>query len=118
MFRAMELEIEAALGVREGRDVEEKSFPLEAGTPDEAFEAKIESGARVSEEFHNRAAVVLIAVDGVENRCVTAKAVGVEVRTDVHVESGIEEHASAVDGIVFGANVKGGDSLEGSERAG
>jgi len=46
-LRAMELEIEAALGVRDGGDIEEKSFPLEAGTPDETFETNIEISAGV-----------------------------------------------------------------------
>ena len=62
--------------------------------------------------------MVLIAVDGVEKGSVATKAVGVEVRADVYVEAGIEEDAGAVDGIVFGADVKGGDSLKRSVRAG
>lgn len=117
-FGAMKLEIEAALGVGDGSDIKEKRFPLEAGAPDDAFEAKIEIGAGVDEKFHHRAAVILVAVDGVEQGSVTTKAVGVEVRTDVYVEAGIEEGAGAVDGIVFGAEVQGGDPLEGSESAG
>lgn len=114
----MELEVETALGVGDGSDVEEKSFPLEAGAPDEAFEAKIKIGAGVDKEFHHRTAVILVAVDGVEQGSVTSEAVRVEVRADVYIEAGIEEEASAVDGIIFGTNVQSGDSLEGSESAG
>jgi hypothetical protein len=117
MFGAMKLEIEAALGVGEGSDVEEKSLPLESGAPDKAFEAKVEISARVGEKFHHRAAVVLVAVNGVENGSVTTKAVEVEVRAGVHVETSIEENLGAVDRIVFGADVKGGDSLERGKSA-
>jgi hypothetical protein len=37
MFRAMELEIKAALGIGDGSDIVEISFPVKAGTPDEAL---------------------------------------------------------------------------------
>ena len=114
----MELEIETALGVGNGSDVEEKRLPLEAGAPDEAFEAKIKIGAGVDKKFHHRTAVILVAVDGVEEGSVASEAVGVEVRADVYIEARIEEKASAVDGIIFGTNVQGGDSVEGSESAG
>jgi hypothetical protein len=117
MFGAMKLEIETALGVGDGSDIEEKSLPLKAGAPDKAFEAKAEISAGVDEKFHHRAAVILVAVNGVENGSVTTKAVEVEVCADVHVEAGIEENLGAVDRIVFGADVKGGDSLERSEGA-
>lgn len=44
-----------------------------------------------------------------------AKAAGIEIRSDVHVETGMEEDAGAADGIVFSAEMKGGDPLKGSE---
>lgn len=45
------------------------------------------------------------------------KAIRVDLRADVHVETGIEEDASAADGIVFSAEMKRGYPLGGSESA-
>lgn len=66
MFWAMELKIETALGIGDGSDIEQKRFPVKAVAPDETFKTQIKIGTLVDEKLHHGAAVILVAVDGVE----------------------------------------------------
>ncbi len=59
--------------------------------------------------------MILVAVDGVEDRSVATKAARVKTCADVHVDTGIEQRASTVDRIVFCAEMQGGDLLQGSK---
>lgn len=104
---AVELAVEAALGVGDWGDVEDDGFPLEGAAPQEGAEAEVEGGAGVDEEFHDGAAVVAIAVDGVKEGGVAADAVVIDGGGGVDRGAGMEERGGAAERVVFGAEVEG-----------
>jgi hypothetical protein len=103
----MELGVEAALGVGDGGDVENDGLPFEAAAPHESLQPQIQVRTGLHQQLHHRATVVLVAVDGVEERSVAAQSDRVDVGADVHVDPGGEEHRRTARRVVFSTHVQG-----------